>query len=154
MRPMTNPRGANDENPWCRALGIQVPALESVVDHPKANTYSMLIVALLEAGEPMTLSEVAYRFEVAGIADQPDARRSLARCKPDRAPVYRDGDRYHLDPHDHDLDLWLFRLGLRPPRASLPQPVPREHKPIPSPTVALSFEELAEAWRDASLSSL
>lgn len=154
MRPMTNPPDANDENPWCRALGIQVPVLESVADHPEANTYSMLIVALLEAGEPMTLSEVAYRFEVAGIADQPDARRSLARCKPDRAPVYRDGDRYHLDPHDHDLDLWLFRLGLRPPRASLPERVPREHKPIPSPNVALSFDELAEAWRDASLSSL
>src|SRR5687768_16955635 len=105
--PMTNLPDAKDDNPWCGALGIQVPALESIVDHPEASTYSMLIVTLLEAGEPVTLSEVAYRFEVAGIADQADARRSLARCKPDRAPVYRDGDRYHLDPHDHDLDLWL-----------------------------------------------
>jgi hypothetical protein len=154
MTPTTDPPDAKDDNPWCRALGIQVPALESVVDHPEANTYSMLIVALLEAGEPMTLSEVAYRFEVAGIADRPDARRSLSRCKPDRAPVYRDGDRYHLDPHDHELDLWLFRLGLRPPRVSLPLPPPREHKPVPSPNVPLSFEELVEAWRGASLTSL
>ena len=151
---MTNAPPANDDNPWCQALGIQVPDLETVVDHPDANTYSMLIVALLEAGEPMTLSEVAYRFEVAGIADQPDARRSLSRCKPDRAPVYRDGDRYHLDPHDHDLDLWLFRLGLHPPRGSLPQRLPRDIKPVPPSSVALSFEELVEAWRDASLSSL
>ena len=151
---MTNPPSATNENLWCRSLGIQAPALESVVDHPEANTYSMLIVALLEAGEPMTLSEVAYRFEVAGIADQQDARRTLARCKPDRAPVYRDGEGYHLDPHDGDLDLWLFRLGLRPPRAFPPQPLPREDKPMPSPKVALSFEELAEAWRNASLSAL
>jgi hypothetical protein len=37
---MTNAPPANDDNPWCRALGIQVPDLDTVVDHPDANTYS------------------------------------------------------------------------------------------------------------------
>ena len=43
------------ENPYCRILGITVPNLASVKDHREANTYSLLIVALLERGEPMTL---------------------------------------------------------------------------------------------------
>jgi hypothetical protein len=30
--------------------------------------------------------------------------------------VYRDGDLDALDPHDDQLELWVFRLGLRPPR--------------------------------------
>jgi hypothetical protein len=36
MIPTTNPPDAKDDHPWCRALGIQVPALESVVDHPES----------------------------------------------------------------------------------------------------------------------
>ena len=35
---------------------------------PEANTYARLIVALLERGERMTLSEVAERFKEVGIA--------------------------------------------------------------------------------------
>ncbi|MFN7135891.1 MAG: hypothetical protein ACK4N5_27750, partial [Myxococcales bacterium] len=55
-------------NPWCATLGIQPPRLEQVAGHREANTYSLLLVALLERGGPMTLEEVAERFERAGIA--------------------------------------------------------------------------------------
>ncbi|MGM0578243.1 MAG: hypothetical protein ACQEXJ_21140 [Myxococcota bacterium] len=101
-------------NEWCEGLDIDVPRLEAVMDHREANTYSLLMVALLERGEPMTLAQVARRFEEAGIAPEPRALLSLQRCKPGRAPIYREGDLYHLDAHDPEADLWAFRLGLRP----------------------------------------
>lgn len=104
-------------NDWCDVLGIERPDLAAVKDHRDANTYAQLIVALLEHDAPMTLAEVAQRFEEAGVAPRDRALRSLKRCKPGRAPVYRDGDHYTLDPHDAELDLWVFRLGLRPPPA-------------------------------------
>lgn len=115
-------------NSWCQALGIAVPRLESVVGHRDANTFSLMLIALLEAGVPMTLEQIAKRFDAAGVADADCALASLKRCKPARPPVYRDGDFYALDPHDDDLDLWVFRLGLRPPRvtrAAPPEPTPR-----------------------------
>ena len=140
-------------NRWCRVLGIEVPRLESVKDHRDANTYALLLVALLERGEPMTLVEAAQRFSEAGVGPRDRVLRSLQRCKPGRAPAYRDGDRYHLDPHDEDLGLWVFRLGLRPPRVprlSVVRPAPA---PLPPSDVPLTVEELEEAWKDASLGS-
>jgi len=61
-------------------MRIDVPSLERVKDHPEANNYSLLIAALLERGEPMTLEEVAGRFEEVGIAPVEHALRSVQRC--------------------------------------------------------------------------
>lgn len=88
----------NTTNPYCEALGIQVPSLEVARGSPTANYYSLLIVALLERGEPITLEEAAKRFEEAGVAPARRALASLKRCKPGRPPVYRNGDLYALDP--------------------------------------------------------
>ncbi|MBN2195947.1 MAG: hypothetical protein JW751_24225 [Polyangiaceae bacterium] len=110
-------------NPWCRTLGIERPRLETVAHHREANTYARLIVALLERGEAMTLEEVAQRFALAGVSKASNALTALSRCRPARPPVYRDGDRYYLDPHDDDLDLWVFRLDLRPPKRTDPSMV-------------------------------
>ena len=98
-------------NPYCDALGIGIPQLEVAKDHRDANYYGLLIVVLLERGEPVTLQQAAARFEEAGVAPAAQALASLKRCKPARAPIYRDGDRYALDPHDEQTDLWAFRLG-------------------------------------------
>lgn len=68
------------------------PRLEAFHAHPEANTYTRLIVALLERGRPMTLAEVANRFEEAGVADFLSTLLSLQRCKPARLPIVRDGD--------------------------------------------------------------
>jgi hypothetical protein len=139
-----------EHNAYCERLGISVPSLAVAREHPEANTYSLLIVALLEQGRPMTLAEVALRFEAAGIDHAEDAVRSLQRCRPARLPVYRDGDLYALDLHDDELDLWAFRLGLRPPRVVWPEPPPRP--PRPPAEQRLSVAELDEAWRgDANL---
>ena len=35
-------------NPYCEILDIQTPAVKAVRDHPQANTYALMIVALLE----------------------------------------------------------------------------------------------------------
>lgn len=101
---MAEPTTTND---WCQTLGITPPKLEAVAGHREANTFTLLLVALLERGEPMTLADVAARFEEAGIAERSRALLSLQHCKPGRPPVYREGDLYHLDPHDDDLDLWV-----------------------------------------------
>jgi hypothetical protein len=138
---------------WCQILGMQPPKLEAVVGHREANTFALLLVALLERDAPMTLSEVAVRFEQAGAAGRSAALLSLKRCKPGRAPVYREGELYHLDPHDEDLDLWVFRLGLRPAKAVLPPPPVFEAAPLLGPDMALTPSELDEAWHDASLST-
>jgi len=140
-------------NDWCRALGITPPKLESVAGHREVNTFALLLVALLERGEPMTLVDVAARFEDAGVAERSRALLSLRRCKPGRPPVYREGDLYHLDPHDDDLDLWVFRLGLRPPRVAR-TPLERvEPTPLRGPDSPLSHGELDEGWKDANLFS-
>jgi hypothetical protein len=138
----------NTTNPYCEALGIQAPRLELAKNSPDANYYSLLIVALLERGQPITLEEAAQRFEEAGVAPAGRALASLKRCKPARAPIYRDGDLYALDPHDDEADLWAFRLGLRPPKAAALQVVPPDPRPLPTPAQPLTVADLDEAWRE------
>jgi hypothetical protein len=135
-------------NPYCDALGIEVPRLEAAARSADANYYSLLIVALLERGGPITLEEAARRFEAAGIAPAPWALHSLKRSKPGRPPIYRDGDLYALDPYSEETDLWAFRLGLRPPAAPPPKPVRGAEGPLPSPDEPLTVVALEEAWRE------
>lgn len=138
-------------NVYCEVLGIAVPSLAAVRTHREANTFNLLIVALLEAGHSLTLDEVAAKFVAAhAFADIATAFASLKRCRPARAPVYRDGDHYALDPHDDLLDLTAFVLGLRPPHIAPPEPIPLSPR-TPS-TQRLTLDELDEAWRnDANL---
>jgi hypothetical protein len=139
-------------NPYCDALGIELPRLERVRNHPEATTFSLLIVALLERDGPMTLGQVAERFEQAGVGRVEEVLRSLRCCRPARPPVWRDGDRYGLDPHDAELDLRVFMLGLRPPRFS--PPIRPQPAPLPKPDQRLTLAELDEAWKNAPLYSL
>jgi hypothetical protein len=139
---------ARPVNPYCRALGIDVPRLELAASSRDANVYALLIVALLERGEPITLDEAAARFETAGIAPAAEALASLKRCRPARPPIYRDGDRYALDPHDDEADLWAFRLGLKAPAAPPLRLVRPDPGPLPDPGEPLSLAHLEEAWRE------
>jgi len=111
-------------NPYCEALGIAPPRLEAVRNSADANYYAMLIVALLERGGPLTLEGAARRFEAAGILPANQALASLKRARPARPPIYRDGDLYALDPYDDEVDLWAFRLGLRPAKVLSPPTAP------------------------------
>jgi len=112
-------------NRYCEKLGIDVPALDRIagkrlVAGGQQTVFGLLVVALLERGGPMTLEDVAHRMEEAGVAPADAALRSLKRCRPARAPVYRDENEYGLDTDSDELDLLLFSYGLRPPR--LPDP--------------------------------
>ena len=140
-------------NAYCAALGIQTPSLAVARKSPDANCYSLLIVALLEKGEPITLAEAARRFEEAGVATADCALASLKRCQPGRSPIYRDGDLYALDPHDDKTDLWAFRLGLRPPKAPVLRLARPDPGPLPSADHPLTVAHLDEAWRDGVPSS-
>jgi hypothetical protein len=138
-------------NAYCERLGIAVPSFDALCAHAEASTYALLLVALLERGRPMTLDEVALRFEAAGFAGADEAYRSLRRCRPGRAPIYRDGALYALDPHDPELELWVVRLELRPPRVARPAPAPLP--PLPLLTQPLSVADLDAAWKnDAPIS--
>ena len=131
-------------------LNIPPPRLEEVKHHPEAHTYALLLVALTERGGPMTLAEVAARFDAAGIAPADDALLSLQRCRPARAPIYRQGDTYCLDPHDSDADLWISRLGLRPDAVARTAVAPPAPQPLPGPDVPLTLAELDRAWTGAA----
>jgi hypothetical protein len=121
--------------------------MEAACKRPDANYYSLLIVALLERGEPITLEEAAQRFEQAGEAPADRALASLKRCKPGRPPIYRDGDLYALDPHDAEAELWAFRLGLMPPKVRALHVVRPDQGPLPSPDEPLTVAHLDDAWR-------
>lgn len=104
-------------NAYCAVLGVDPPPdLALVKDSPEARTFSLFLAALMAEGGPLTLAQAAERFVAAGIGSHAEVERALRRCRPGRWPVYRHGDRYHLDPFDDEADLWAFRLGLRPSR--------------------------------------
>ena len=120
---------ANESNPYCRALDIDVPRVEDVVGRSEANNFGLLVTSLLERGGPMTLEEVAHRLEDAGVASFERAFASLRRSRPATRPIHRDGDLYELDPHDTEAHLWIVRLGLRRQDRKAPTTPP----PWPSP---------------------
>lgn len=140
-------------NQYCEKLGIEVPILENLKGHRQANTYALLITALLERGCPMTLMEVANRFDAARISPVDSALRSLQRCRPARAPAFRDGDFYALDLRDEELDFWIFRLGLRPPRVASTKTRKPQAEALLGPEVPLTVDELVEAWQESAIYS-
>jgi hypothetical protein len=138
-------------NPWCDALGIPPPDLAAISPEVLRNNFALLIAALLERGAAMTLVEVATRAAEAGLGDRLSILIALERCRPGRAPVFRDGPRYALDPRDPECSFWPMRLGLDP-RQHTPR-APRAVEPTPADDVALRPEELAEAWPRATASA-
>jgi len=103
-------------NPYCDTLGIAVPDLAAVKRHSEASTFALFLVALMAEGGPLTIAQAAERLVAVGVGAPADVERALKRCRPGRPPVYRHGDRYHLDPFDSEASMWCFRLGLRPAR--------------------------------------
>lgn len=101
-------------NPWCQALRIPVPRLEDVVGHKEASSFSLLLVALLEFGTPITLERAAIRIAQAGDWSLESVLYSLKHCRPGRLPLYRDGDLYGVDPYHVDARFWVSRLDLVP----------------------------------------
>ncbi len=135
-------------NPWCEALQIPAPQLTAISPEALRNNFALLVAALLERGAPMTLHQVASRASEAGLGDALSILLALERCRPGRAPVFRDGNRYALDPLDPAIRFWPMRLGVDP-RLNAPR-APRAIEPTPPEEVPLSVAELTEAWRQVT----
>ncbi|MCC7144660.1 MAG: hypothetical protein IT349_21375 [Candidatus Eisenbacteria bacterium] len=141
-------------NRYCETLKIDPPNLGQVRALRSVATFDRLLIALLERGEPMTLTAVAERFDSAGVAPAAFALEALKKCRPGRPPLYRDGDLYGVDCHHPELDLRLFILGLRAARAPRVQLVKLTAPHPPSPEEPLTSAELEEAWGGRDLYSL
>lgn len=148
-------------NRYCERLKIPVPRLQDYVGRPELSLNSLMVLAILEHGEPATLEAIVERLERAGVGPgyrgtrSPDLASALKKAWHGLPPVYRDaGGRYGLDLGSEDLEWLLFVVGLRPStfqkrleeegEASLREPPP---DPVAPPdSVALSHEELEAAW--------
>lgn len=136
---------------WQEIVGIEQFDLAELSRRRDANTYTLLVGVLLEAGAPRTLPEVAARLDAIGWAPAAEALAALKRCRPARRPVYRTGDQYALDPHDSELELWKWRYGLVEHSPPIERPR-RAGPPVAGLEVALTFSELDEAWKEARIS--
>jgi hypothetical protein len=58
---------ATEPHPYCARLNVAVPRVEDFVDASKAKLFDLLVVALLERNEPMSLEAVASRLLAAGV---------------------------------------------------------------------------------------
>jgi hypothetical protein len=148
-------------NAYCERLGIAVPSVEDVLDRmKKPNLFHLLIAVLVERGAPMTLNEVADRLLVAGFERATgDMVLSLQKAWRGREPVFRDPDqRLRLDLGHPEMDLILFRAGMRGARAVVPPETAVAPAPPASPMtppvgedVPLTEDELSAAFRGRSL---
>ena len=54
-------------NRYCERLGIKVPRLEDSLAKRDARLFHLMVVALLEHGQPMTLEQIVARLKAAGV---------------------------------------------------------------------------------------
>jgi hypothetical protein len=146
-------------NAYCARLGVtRIPRVEEFVGRrgPFGPTklFDLMIVALLENGEPMTFDSVVARLDKAG-ARSPvgDLPLSLKKSWRRRNPIYQDeSGRLALDLVHPDLSGRLFSLGLRPPYVEpLPDPPPIA---MPGDDVPLSLADVEAAFRGRPLYSI
>jgi hypothetical protein len=48
-----------DANAYCARMDLPVPRVESVAANTNANLYQLMVVSLLERGEPLSLDAIA-----------------------------------------------------------------------------------------------
>ena len=144
-------------NRYCERLGIKVPRLEDSLAKRDARLFHLMVVALLEHGQPMTLEQIVARLEAAGVrpgyggARSTDLSDSLKKAWHGMDPVYRDTQgRYGVNLDSSELDLLLWLLGLRPGRHESTSFPPPPDPAAPPDTVPLSREEVEAALEGRS----
>lgn len=146
----SGPEGAS----YCERLGIPRPNLEAVAEDPRVKLFHLMVVALLERGEPMTLGEIADRLARAGVESNiVDLSTSLQKAWHGLAPVRRLPDgKLALDPGAWQLRGILEQAHVIPRPSPVPDTVPEVH--LPSESVPLLPEEIAAACKDGIPSNL
>ncbi len=142
-------------NHYCDRLDLPVPQLEEFVGRRDIKLFDLMVVALLEHGEPLCGELLAARLTSAGVeAATGDLAYSLKKAWHGMEPVYRDAEgRWGLNLSSSELKYRLFRLELRGARAT---PAATEPEPAPDPVpedVPLTEAELRWAFADRSLYS-
>ena len=112
-------------NPWLAALDVEVPPLEALALQKGITLRDLMIAALLHAGRPLDLGELAETLEAAGVrAKSGDLALSIPRAWRGREPVWRDdGGKFGIDVHSRELEFFPFRIGV-PTGPRLPRPLP------------------------------
>ena len=155
MRDRTIDQGHESSNSYCARLDLPVPRVEEVIaEKADAKLFHLMVVALLEHGEPMSLEAIADRLQTAGVeAATGDMKTSLLKSWHGRKPVFRDDrDRFALEVSAWELRSIIFKLNLRPaerPSANWPPQI----EPV-ADDVPLTEEEVRAAFDSASRDNL
>lgn len=114
--PVVAPPRSAISNSYCERLDLPVPSVAQVVAKPGVKLFHLMVVTLLEYGEPLPLIAIAERLHAAGVtAATGDMEKSLLKSWHGSKAVYRD-DRGFFAP---DISTWelrsiIFKLQLRP----------------------------------------
>jgi hypothetical protein len=135
-------------------LELPVPRVEEVAAKPGVKLFHLMVVTLLERGEPLPLEAIAQRLQAAGVtAATGDMGTSLLKSWHGSRAVFRD-DRgfFALDVDAWELRSVIFQLQLRPDKGPAVNWQP-ELEPV-ADDVPLTEEEVRAAFESASPTSL
>lgn len=132
-------------NRYCARLGIRPPRVEEFLARGGSpRLFPLIVIALLERGESMTLEQLVDRLASTPVGDRERLEVLILRSWHGLKPVVRDGrGRFRLDLHCAEVEFFLHDHGLRPRAVPLPAPfvAPAE----PSLDDPLTLDELAAA---------
>ena len=155
MRDRTIDQGHESSNSYCARLDLPVPRVEKVIaEKADAKLFHLMVVALLEHGEPMSLEAIADRLQTAGVkAATGDMRTSLLKSWHGRKPVFRDDrDWFALEVSAWELRSIIFQLNLRPSERPSADWQP-QIEPV-ADDVPLTEDEVRAAFDSASRDNL
>ena len=110
-------QGDASSNSYCARLELPVPRVEEIIaTKTDAKLFHLMVVTLLEHGEPMSLEAIADRLLTAGVRPATgDMKTSLLKSWHGSKAVFRDDrDRFALDVTAWELRSIIFQLDLRP----------------------------------------
>ena len=148
---MQDDRPAEPANRYCQRLGIPVPDLGAAVRYPMVGISDLMTLAVLGAGRPLSLNEIAARLarldlppRLAQAADP----ASLRKAWRGQGPLYRDGvnDLFYPDLLSHD-ELSHLAFAGDPERQATVLREPAEVRQPPD-MQPLSQEEVDAALED------
>lgn len=141
-------------NRYCSRLGLPVPDLQAAARFSGVKLCHLMALALLEAGGPLTLDEIAERLGRLALPPRlapSDLHAALRKAWHGQPPIVRDPSdgRFYLDLLAHsELFLLAFTCDLRKP---LVAPAPVEEPCQPPDSVPLSEAEVNAAFTRRSL---
>ena len=141
-------------NRYCQRLGVPTPNLDVALTRSDIKVVHLMALAVLEAGGPLSLDEIAARLKQLALAPRLAAAAipaSLRKAWHGQAPLVRDphDGRFYLDLlADHEVR-WISYLS-DPHRMPSSRPRPEEYRP-PADAEPLSQDEVDAALNDRTL---